>query len=121
MQRTRCTYFRDVTAACNKPEPGSGCAALEGFNRTHAILGTSDSCVATHPSDVAVAFAALESRLRLLGPDGERTVLGRTLCVTGDDNARHGTLGREDRDRTVAAQARALLRTGRTGLVEVGG
>ncbi|MDX2557335.1 FAD binding domain-containing protein [Streptomyces stelliscabiei] len=74
MQRTRCTYFRDVTAACNKREPGSGCAALEGFNRTHAILGSSDQCVATHPSDVAVAFAALEARVRLLGPDGERSV-----------------------------------------------
>ncbi|MFE7568467.1 FAD binding domain-containing protein [Streptomyces sp. NPDC057539] len=74
MQRTRCTYFRDVTAACNKREPGSGCAAREGFNRSHAILGTSDACVATHPSDVAVAFAALEARVRLLGPDGEHTV-----------------------------------------------
>ncbi|MFJ1969160.1 FAD binding domain-containing protein [Streptomyces sp. NPDC087903] len=72
MQRTRCTYFRDVTADCNKREPGSGCAALEGFNRSHAILGASDSCVATHPSDLAVAFAALEARVRLLGPDGER-------------------------------------------------
>jgi xanthine dehydrogenase YagS FAD-binding subunit len=74
MQRTRCTYFRDVTAACNKREPGSGCAALEGFNRTHAVLGTSGSCVATHPSDAAVAFAALEARVHLLGPEGERTV-----------------------------------------------
>ncbi|RZB14564.1 xanthine dehydrogenase family protein subunit M [Streptomyces sp. F001] len=74
MQRTRCTYFRDVTAACNKREPGSGCAAREGFNRMHAILGTSDDCVATHPSDVAVAFAALEASVHLLGPDGERTL-----------------------------------------------
>jgi xanthine dehydrogenase YagS FAD-binding subunit len=74
MQRTRCTYFRDVTAACNKREPGSGCAAREGFNRSHAILGTSAACVATHPSDVAVAFAALEARVHLLGPGGERTV-----------------------------------------------
>ncbi|MFH8655185.1 FAD binding domain-containing protein [Streptomyces afghaniensis] len=74
MQRTRCTYFRDLTADCNKREPGSGCSAREGFNRTHAILGTSESCVATHPSDVAVAFAALEARVYLLGPDGERTV-----------------------------------------------
>ncbi|MEU6512370.1 xanthine dehydrogenase family protein subunit M [Streptomyces sp. NPDC046942] len=72
MQRTRCTYFRDVTAACNKRDPGSGCAALHGFNRTHAILGTSDHCVATHPSDVAVAFAALEARVHLVGPHGER-------------------------------------------------
>ncbi|MGW0474245.1 FAD binding domain-containing protein [Streptomyces coeruleorubidus] len=74
MQRTRCTYFRDVTAACNKREPGSGCAALEGFNRTHAILGTSDHCVATHPSDVAVAFAALDATVHLLGPAGERSI-----------------------------------------------
>ncbi|GLP67331.1 carbon-monoxide dehydrogenase medium subunit [Streptomyces sp. TUS-ST3] len=74
MQRTRCTYFRDVTADCNKREPGSGCAALHGHNRTHAILGTSDSCVATHPSDVAVAFAALEATVHLLGPAGERRV-----------------------------------------------
>ncbi|ANS66727.1 carbon monoxide dehydrogenase [Streptomyces lincolnensis] len=74
MQRTRCTYFRDVTADCNKREPGSGCAALHGVNRTHAILGTSDDCVATHPSDVAVAFAALEATVHLLGPDGERGV-----------------------------------------------
>ncbi|MEU6419180.1 FAD binding domain-containing protein [Streptomyces spiralis] len=74
MQRTRCTYFRDVTADCNKREPGSGCAALHGFNRMHAILGTSDACVATHASDVAVAFAALEASVHLLGPDGERRV-----------------------------------------------
>ncbi|MFF0079643.1 FAD binding domain-containing protein [Streptomyces canus] len=74
MQRTRCTYFRDVTADCNKREPGSGCAALHGVNRTHAILGTSDACVATHPSDAAVAFAALEARVHLLGPDGARQV-----------------------------------------------
>ncbi|MFE2634404.1 FAD binding domain-containing protein [Streptomyces scopuliridis] len=74
MQRTRCTYFRDVTADCNKREPGSGCAALHGFNRSHAILGASDHCVATHPSDVAVAFAALEARVHLLGPDGERSL-----------------------------------------------
>ncbi|MGW2384087.1 FAD binding domain-containing protein [Streptomyces sp. NPDC001658] len=74
MQRTRCTYFRDVTAACNKRQPGSRCAAREGVNRTHAILGTSDACVATHPSDVAVAFAALEASVHLLGPDGERRI-----------------------------------------------
>ncbi|CAM5700424.1 hypothetical protein SVIOM74S_06637 [Streptomyces violarus] len=74
MQRTRCTYFRDVTADCNKREPGTGCAALHGYNRSHAILGTSDSCVATHPSDLAVALAALEATVHLLGPDGERTV-----------------------------------------------
>ncbi|WP_217142007.1 xanthine dehydrogenase family protein subunit M [Streptomyces sp. AC627_RSS907] len=75
MQRTRCTYFRDVTSACNKRDPGAGCAARDGFNRTHAILGTSDHCVATHPSDAAVAFAALEATVNLLDPDGsERSV-----------------------------------------------
>ncbi|SDL76567.1 FAD binding domain-containing protein [Nonomuraea jiangxiensis] len=74
MQRTRCPYFRDVTAACNKREPGAGCAALGGFNRAHAILGASEHCAATHPSDVAVAFAALEANVHLLGPDGERSV-----------------------------------------------
>ncbi|MCX4862107.1 FAD binding domain-containing protein [Streptomyces canus] len=74
MQRTRCTYFRDVTAPCNKREPGSGCSAREGYNRSHAILGISDACVATHPSDAAVAFAALEARVHLLGPDGQRQV-----------------------------------------------
>jgi xanthine dehydrogenase YagS FAD-binding subunit len=70
MQRTRCIYVRDVTADCNKRELGSGCAALHGINRAHAILGTSDACVATHPSDVAVALAALEATVHLLGPDG---------------------------------------------------
>ncbi|PJE97683.1 FAD-binding molybdopterin dehydrogenase [Streptomyces carminius] len=75
MQRTRCTYFRDVTAACNKRDPGSGCAARDGHNRTHAILGTSAHCVATHPSDAAVALTALDATVHLLAPDGgERTV-----------------------------------------------
>jgi len=74
MQRTRCPYFRDVTADCNKRRPDSGCAAREGVNRGHAILGTSDACVATHPSDLAVALAALDATVHLLGPDGERSV-----------------------------------------------
>ncbi|WP_086769340.1 FAD binding domain-containing protein [Streptomyces bobili] len=71
MQRTRCTYFRDVTADCNKREPGSGCAALGGYNRGHAILGGSDHCVATHASDFAVALTALEATVRLQAPDGK--------------------------------------------------
>jgi xanthine dehydrogenase YagS FAD-binding subunit len=75
LQRTRCVYFRDVGfAACNKRAPGSGCSALEGENRGHAILGTSDHCIATHASDFAVALAALDGRLRLRGPRGERVV-----------------------------------------------
>ena len=74
MQRTRCSYFRDVTVGCNRREPGSGCPAVHGANRMHAILGTSDSCVATHASDLAVALVALDARLRLVHADGERTV-----------------------------------------------
>ncbi len=74
LQRTRCDYFRDVTSACNKRVPGSGCPALTGINRSHAILGTSDSCAATHASDVAVAFVALEAQVVLRGKDGDRTV-----------------------------------------------
>jgi len=74
MQRTRCTYFRDTACACNKREPGSGCAALGGDNRRHAILGISTQCIATHPSDLAVALTALGARVKLRGPAGERTV-----------------------------------------------
>jgi xanthine dehydrogenase YagS FAD-binding subunit len=73
-QRVRCSYFRDATSPCNKRDPGSGCAALGGFNRGHAILGTSDSCIATHPSDVAVALVALDAVVHTRGPGGERAV-----------------------------------------------
>jgi len=75
LQRTRCTYFYDDDGArCNKRNPGQGCDAIEGFNRMHAILGASHSCVATHPSDMCVALAALDAVVHLSGPDGERTV-----------------------------------------------
>ncbi|WP_031466279.1 FAD binding domain-containing protein [Sciscionella sediminilitoris] len=74
LQRTRCGYFRDVAMPCNKRDPGSGCSALEGANRMHAILGTSRHCAATHASDVAVPLVALDARLRLRGAEGERTV-----------------------------------------------
>ena len=74
LQRTRCVYFQDVTTPCNKREPGSGCSALEGYGRYNAILGTSAECVATHPSDMAVAMAALEANVVVLGPDGERRI-----------------------------------------------
>ncbi|HET6287430.1 MAG TPA: xanthine dehydrogenase family protein subunit M [Amycolatopsis sp.] len=74
MQRTRCSYFRDVDMPCNRRMPGSGCPAISGANRMHAVLGTSDSCVATHASDVAVALVALDARLRLVSTTGTRTV-----------------------------------------------
>jgi xanthine dehydrogenase YagS FAD-binding subunit len=72
LQRVRCPYFRTLDAPCNKRAPGSGCAALDGLNGGHAILGTSDHCVATHPSDLAVALVALDGVVVARGPDGER-------------------------------------------------
>jgi xanthine dehydrogenase YagS FAD-binding subunit len=75
MQRTRCPYFRELTwTPCNKRNPGSGCSAIEGDNRMHAVLGTSEHCIATHPSDFAVAVAALDGVITLRGPSGERQV-----------------------------------------------
>jgi xanthine dehydrogenase YagS FAD-binding subunit len=74
LQRTRCGYFRDAGSACNKRLPGSGCPAISGHNRGHAILGGSDHCIATHPSDLAVALTALDATVHLLGPDGDRAV-----------------------------------------------
>lgn len=75
MQRTRCYYFRDTAYACNKRQPGSGCAAMDGFNRIHAVLGGSDQCIATHPSDMAVALVALDAVVHIKGPSGgERKV-----------------------------------------------
>jgi xanthine dehydrogenase YagS FAD-binding subunit len=74
LQRTRCPYYRDLTAACNRRAPGSGCAALEGFNRSHAILGGSGRCIATHPSDFAVALTAVDARVQVAGPLGEREI-----------------------------------------------
>jgi xanthine dehydrogenase YagS FAD-binding subunit len=73
MQRTRCPYFRMLDAACNKRDPGSGCSAIDGINAGNAVLGTSDRCVATHPSDLAVALVALDAEMRVRGPDGERS------------------------------------------------
>jgi xanthine dehydrogenase YagS FAD-binding subunit len=74
LQRTRCVYFRDTASACNKRSPGSGCAAIGGFNRNLAILGTSEHCVASNPSDQNVALAALEATVQVVGPSGERSV-----------------------------------------------
>jgi len=75
LQRTRCYYFYDVTKPCNKRSPGSGCAALAGFNRIHAILGTSDQCIATHPSDMAVAMRALDARVETVNRNDEARVI----------------------------------------------
>jgi len=74
LQRTRCLYFYDITTPCNKREPGSGCGALDGFNRLNAILGWSKSCIAVHPSDMCVALAALEVAVQVVGPRGGRAI-----------------------------------------------
>jgi xanthine dehydrogenase YagS FAD-binding subunit len=84
-QRTRCSYFRDGVSPCNKREPGTGCSAIEGLNRGHAILGTSESCIATHPSDVAVALVAFDAVVRTAGLDGERAIPIDDFYLLPDD------------------------------------
>ena len=74
LQRTRCYYFYDIVTPCNKRDPGSGCSAIAGLNRMHAILGTSDACIAVFPSDMCVALALLEARVHVSGPNGARTI-----------------------------------------------
>ncbi len=74
MQRTRCYYFYDEAARCNKRAPGSGCDAIGGFNRIHAILGASEDCIATHASDMCVALAALDATVHVEGPGGQRSI-----------------------------------------------
>jgi xanthine dehydrogenase YagS FAD-binding subunit len=95
LQRTRCNYFYDVTKPCNKRVPGSGCAALDGFNRIHAILGASNECIATHPSDMAVAMRALDAEVETLGEDGA----ARSI-PTGHANLPQGARSRLLRIRT---------------------
>lgn len=98
LQRTRCVYFQDVTTPCNKRTPGSGCSAIGGATRQHAILGASEHCIATHPSDMAVALAALDARVEVLGPDGGRSIAFTDLHrLPGerpdrDTELRHGEL-----------------------------
>lgn len=92
-QRTRCYYFYDVATACNKRVPGSGCGAIGGVNRIHAILGASEACIATHPSDMCVALAALGATVRVIGPAGERTIgFDDYHRLPGDDPSRDNTL-----------------------------
>ncbi|WP_299050623.1 xanthine dehydrogenase family protein subunit M [uncultured Nocardioides sp.] len=93
LQRTRCVYFQDSSTPCNKREPGSGCSAIGGYGRYDAILGTSEACVATHPSDLAVALAALDATVVVLGPDGERRVpMGELHRLPGHHPERDTTL-----------------------------
>jgi xanthine dehydrogenase YagS FAD-binding subunit len=93
LQRTRCVYFQDVSKPCNKRLPGSGCAARDGHHRNLAILGASTHCVATHPSDLAVALTALDARVHVHGPDGERTLpITELHRLPGDEPQRDTTL-----------------------------
>jgi xanthine dehydrogenase YagS FAD-binding subunit len=97
LQRTRCVYFYDTTTPCNKRQPGSGCSAIDGYTRYHAILGASESCVATHPSDMAVALAALDATVQVLGPEGERIIpLVDFHRLPGDEPERDTVLSHGD-------------------------
>src|SRR5262245_48892902 len=91
LQRTRCAYFYDVATPCNKREPGSGCSAVGGLNRMHAILGTSDACIAVHPSDMCVALAVLEAKVCVTGPRGERVIAFSEFHRLPGDTPRHET------------------------------
>jgi xanthine dehydrogenase YagS FAD-binding subunit len=88
-QRTRCPYLRDGVSPCNKREPGSGCAALDGLNRGHAIFGTSPSCIATHPSDLAVALVAFDAVVQIAGPYGQRAVPVDEFFLLPGDTPQH--------------------------------
>ncbi|MFD9052811.1 FAD binding domain-containing protein [Streptomyces zaomyceticus] len=94
LQRTRCLYFQDVSKPCNKRVPGTGCPAREGVHRDLAVLGHSQQCVATHPSDMAVALAALDARVNLLGLEGERTVPLTEFHRLPGDTPEHDTVVR---------------------------
>ena len=109
LQRTRCYYFYDPDTPCNKREPGSGCAAIGGVNRIHAILGASSSCIATHPSDMCVALAALEAVVHVAGPGGERQIAVRRLPPPARRHAaaRHHARARRDRRSRSSCRSRA--------------
>ena len=97
LQRTRCFYFYDTVTPCNKREPGTGCSAMKGLNRGNAILGTSDACIATHPSDMCVALAALDATVHVAGPAGERSMaLTDFHRLPGDTPQRDTNLGRDE-------------------------
>jgi xanthine dehydrogenase YagS FAD-binding subunit len=111
MQRTRCPYFRDTFWPCNKRQPGSGCSALDGFNRSHAVLGTSDKCIATHPSDMCVALAALDTVIHTLSPRGERKIpFGEFHVSYGDDPAKETVLDHGELITAVELPATAFFR-----------
>jgi xanthine dehydrogenase YagS FAD-binding subunit len=114
LQRTRCVYFQDVTTPCNKRLPGSGCSAIGGYTRYHAILGTSRHCVATHPSDMAVALAALDAKVHVLGPGGERSLSFVDLHrLPGENPERDTTLQHGDLITAIELPAAQIARKSR--------
>lgn len=97
LQRTRCTYFYDTTMPCNKRTPGSGCGAMDGINRMHAIFGVSDQCIAVHPSDMCVALAALDANILVAGPKGQRTIAMKDFHrLPGNTPQLDNTLGKTE-------------------------
>jgi xanthine dehydrogenase YagS FAD-binding subunit len=97
LQRTRCAYFYDTATPCNKREPGSGCSAINGINRGHAILGTSEACIAVHPSDMCVALRILDVTVHVAGPAGERAIaIADFHRLPGDTPQRDTNLGRDE-------------------------
>ena len=97
LQRTRCAYFYDIATPCNKRDPGSGCSAINGLNRMNAILGTSDACIAVHPSDMCVALAVLEAKIHVAGPGGERAIAFPDFHrLPGDTPQRDTNLGADE-------------------------
>jgi xanthine dehydrogenase YagS FAD-binding subunit len=109
LQRTRCLYFYDIATPCNKRKPGSGCAAVGGINRINAILGTSDVCIATHPSDMCVALAALDATVHVVGPEGERAIAMTDFHrLPGDTPERDTNLGANEIVTAIALPARSF-------------
>jgi xanthine dehydrogenase YagS FAD-binding subunit len=114
LQRTRCPYFQDISKPCNKRRPGSGCPARDGVHRDLAVIGHSEHCVATHPSDMAVALAALDAQVIVLGPDGERRVpLVDLHRLPGDEPHRDTVLGPADLIRAVELPPAGIARRSR--------
>lgn len=113
LQRTRCPYYYDLAFSCNKRQPGSGCPAIQGVNRTHAILGASEACVAVHPSDMAVALAALDAVVEVEGSSGRRQIpLGELHRLPGNMPERDTTLAPDELITTITLPPMPFARTG---------
>jgi len=120
MQRTRCNYFFDTTMPCNKRVPGSGCGALEGYNRMHALFGASEHCIAVHPSDMCVAMVALDAVVHIRGPKGERAIpFGEFHRLPGDHPEKDNTLDRTELITSVELPATAAAFRGHVHYLKV--